>query len=211
MTNISNATVFYVHDPMCSWCWGFRPQWLKLKQSLPASLSLQTRVGGLAPDSDAPMPEALQRDIQSAWRRIQQVIPGTRFNFDFWTQNTPRRSTYPACRAVITAREMADRADDMTYAIQQAYYLQAKNPSDADTLIEAARGIGLDGDEFARRLASDEIRLALQNELAEVRELGVYSFPSVVLQSAGELHNIKLDYLSANNMLRDIEQTLAQY
>ncbi len=22
----------YVYDPMCSWCWGYRPAWIALKQ-----------------------------------------------------------------------------------------------------------------------------------------------------------------------------------
>ncbi|MFT6977114.1 MAG: putative protein-disulfide isomerase, partial [Shewanella psychromarinicola] len=22
-----NTTLYYVHDPMCSWCWGYRPTW----------------------------------------------------------------------------------------------------------------------------------------------------------------------------------------
>ncbi len=211
MTEKADPTLFYVHDPMCSWCWGFRPVWQKLQQALPDSVQLISYVGGLAADSDEPMAEALQRDIQGAWRRIEQVIPGTRFNFDFWAQQTPRRSTYPACRSVITAREMADRADQMTHAIQQAYYLQAKNPSDLDTLVEAAASIGLDTDHFRRQIQSSEIEQALQAELATVRELGVYSFPSLVLQSGEALHNIQLDYNHANSMLAEIERQLGRH
>jgi putative protein-disulfide isomerase len=211
MTDKPAATLFYVHDPMCSWCWGFRNEWLKLKASLPPSVQLVSYVGGLAPDSDKPMPEALQRDIQSAWRRIEQVIPGTKFNFDFWTQNTPRRATYPACRAVITAREMDGQADAMTYGIQQAYYLQAKNPSNIDTLVDVAESIGLEANDFRQRLQSDEVQQALEAELANVRDLGVFSFPSLVLRPGNELHGIKLDYISADNMLHEINRLIDQH
>jgi len=209
MTDSTDITLFYIHDPMCSWCWGMRAQWQRLKQLLPDEVRVVSYVGGLAAHSDEPMPQAMQQDIQSAWRRIEEVIPGTRFNFDFWSANTPRRSTYPACRAITTAREMADQADAMTYAIQQAYYLQAKNPSDIDTLVEAAASIGLDAQAFSRRLQSQDIQQALHNELAKVREMGVYSFPSLVLQRGDALHTIKLDYNSADNMLREITSLLA--
>ena len=138
MNQIAEARLYYVHDPMCSWCWGFRPVWLELKQTLPEELQLLSLVGGLAADCDEPMPQALRDKLQATWRRIQQVIPGTGFNFDFWRDNTPRRSTYPACRAVIAARELADKADQMTHAIQQAYYLQARNPSDQETLVDTS-------------------------------------------------------------------------
>jgi putative protein-disulfide isomerase len=208
MSDKARATLHYVHDPMCSWCWGFRPTWLKLKHLLPADISVTSQVGGLAPDSDEPMPQALQRDIQSAWQRIQQVIPGTKFNFDFWKNNTPQRSTYPACRAVIAAREMANKADEMTYGIQQAYYLQAQNPSILDTLVEVARSIGLDPVAFEQKMHSAELQATFIAELERVRAIDVYSFPSLVLQIDDQIHPVRLDYNSADSMLREIEQML---
>ena len=45
-------------------------------------------------------------------RRIEGRIPGVRFNFDFWTHCTPKRSTYPACRAVIAARAQDPTLDE---------------------------------------------------------------------------------------------------
>jgi len=202
----SAATIlYYVNDPMCSWCWGFRPVLLQLKQQLPADIQLLSLVGGLSPDSQQPMAADLQRDIQGAWQRIQQVIPGTRFNFDFWTENTPRRSTYPACRAVIAARELADLADQMTYAIQQAYYLQARNPSDLDTLTDVAVSIGLDADAFTGLMQSEQIDTLLAQELELVRSIHVNSYPSLVLKINQQLYPVKLDYLSADNILAEIK------
>lgn len=200
------ATLYYVHDPMCSWCWGFRPEWFKLQQLLPDDIQLVSLVGGLAADSDDPMPQALQRDIQSAWKRIQQVIPDTQFNYDFWTLNKPRRSTFPACRAVIAARQLADKADPMTYGIQQAYYLNAKNPSDLDTLTDVAVSIGLDLNEFESLMLSDDIHKELTAELEQVRSIDVHSFPSLVLQAGSELYPVQLDYNSAQTMLADISK-----
>ncbi len=208
MSNTTPSTLYYVHDPMCSWCWGFRAEWLKLKQLLPENIQVMSKVGGLATDSDEPMPEALQRDIQAAWKRIQQVIPGTQFNFDFWTDNTPRRSTYPACRAVLTAEQLAGQGEQMTFGIQQAYYLNAKNPSDLDTLTDVAASIGLDANAFKDMMLSDEIKRALHDELAQVRSIDVYSFPSLVLEIDSRHHPVQLDYNSAQNMYAEISTLL---
>ena len=30
-----DAVLVYVHDPMCSWCYGFRPTWVGLRAILP--------------------------------------------------------------------------------------------------------------------------------------------------------------------------------
>ncbi|MDJ0834586.1 MAG: DsbA family protein [Gammaproteobacteria bacterium] len=209
MNQIADARLYYVHDPMCSWCWGFRPVWQQLTQQLPPGLQLVSWVGGLAPDSDVPMPQDLRNKLQATWQRIQQVIPGTEFNFDFWRDNTPRRSTYPACRAVIAARELADKEDEMTYGIQQAYYLQAKNPSDLDTLTEVAVAIGLQSDAFVELMTAPRIQQLLEQELQQVSAIGVNSFPSIVLETAGRRHDIKVDYNSATRLLASIQQLLA--
>ena len=206
MNQIADARLYYVHDPMCSWCWGFRPVWQQVRQQLPAGLQLVSWVGGLAPDSDVPMPLEMREKLQATWQRIQQVIPGTEFNYDFWRDNTPRRSTYPACRAVIAARELADKADQMTLGIQQAYYLQARNPSDLDTLTDTAVDIGLQGEAFIELMTSPQMQELFQRELQQVRAIGVNSFPSIVLEIAGRLHDIKLDYNSGPRLLASIQQ-----
>ena len=199
------AILYYVHDPMCSWCYGFAPVWRELRDGLGDSVRVVSLVGGLAPDSEEPMPPELREKLQATWRRIMQVIPGTEFNFDFWSLNIPRRSTYPACCAAIAARRMADKEEAMTRAIQSAYYREASNPSDLEVLADAAASIGLDRDEFVAQMQSAELQRVFAAELEQVRGIGVHSFPSLVLAHGGELHNVELDYLSATTMQRRIE------
>lgn len=199
------SRLYYVHDPMCSWCWGFAPVYGELISRLPAELEVVRLVGGLAPDSDRPMPMEMREFLQKTWRRIQQQIPGTAFNFDFWTANTPRRSTYPACRAVIAARQLDAAADaPMTRAIQQAYYLKARNPSDEDTLVDCAEEIGLDRLAFAELWYSREVDHELREEIRLTRSLGCDSFPSLLLDHEGRQWPIALDYNHATPMLDTI-------
>lgn len=91
-----NATLFYIHDPMCSWCYAFEASFCALQKTLPASVRVIKLVGGLAPDTIETMPDELQKSIQQTWRRIEQTVPNIQFNYDFWTINTPVRSTHPA-------------------------------------------------------------------------------------------------------------------
>ncbi|MFK5983922.1 MAG: hypothetical protein QM479_00650 [Pseudomonadota bacterium] len=97
--------IYYVHDPMCSWCWVFSDTYLKFIQQLDKSIEVIRLLGGLAKDSDEPMTAETRTMVETAWHNIEKKIPAKKFNFDFWTLNTPRRSTYPACRAVIAARQ----------------------------------------------------------------------------------------------------------
>lgn len=143
------AILYYIHDPMCSWCWGFSRVYNQLLEKLPREIEVQRLLGGLAKDTDIAMPVDMQETIKSNWLRIEEHIAGIKFNFDFWHNNIPRRSTYPACRAVIAAREQGQEKDSlMTEAIQRAYYKQARNPSDENILIELAKEIGLEQKRF---------------------------------------------------------------
>lgn len=203
--------LFYIHDPMCSWCYGFAPVLTDLLSRLPDDLTFTRLLGGLAPDSDQAMPDALQAKLQDTWRLIEDRIPGTRFNFDFWRECSPRRSTWPACRAVIVTRELNPMLEQaMIGAIQRAYYRQARNPSDTDTLTGLAEELGLDGDRFRARLHAPETRAALQEEIAASRRIGADSFPSLRLQLGGNLWPVTVDYLDAGPMLDTIEALLDQ-
>lgn len=191
------ATLVYIYDPMCSWCWGYAPIWLKLKNSLPPHVDIMYGLGGLAPDSNEPMPAEMQKFLQQTWKNIAQQL-GTQFNFDFWQQCQPRRSTYPACRAMIIARA-SGKEQEMLSAIQQAYYLQAKNPSDIDTLQTLAISIGLDGDDFLQQINSQCIDGMLKAEITKMRQLPINGFPSLVLIKDNHFIPIPVDYKNWRN------------
>jgi len=171
-------------------------------------------MGGLAPDSDEPMPEEVRNRVRATWQYIEQNIPGTRFNHDFWSLQNPRRSTYPACRAVI-ATKMLDAGlnyeleEQMILAIQQAYYMNAQNPSNEDTLISCAESIGLDGIAFTKTLRSVECNQAFEQDRALSRSLGIHSFPSLVITRGNSRFNIPVDYNSASMVLDKLFEAIS--
>lgn len=191
---------------MCSWCWAFRPVWQELKKQLPTVIGVSYVLGGLASDSNSPMPLALQRQIQQHWHSIQQRVPGTMFNFEFWQHNIPRRSTYPACRAVIAAKEQGEIYEDaMILAIQQAYYLQARNPSDDDVLLACAASLDLDMQCFQEVFYAAACKQKLLLDIQFSQRLHVHGFPSLVLDCDDVLHPIDIHYTNSDSILRAIE------
>lgn len=200
------STLYYIHDPMCSWCWGFARTWQEFLAALPTHITVNRLLGGLAPDTDAPMPEEMKLKLAETWRRIQRSIPGVEFNFSFWKRSDLRRATYPACRAVIAARQQGAQYDSaMTRAIQHAYYLAARNPSDDATLIELAGELGLDIAVFTRTLRDSQTHAALEQEIAQARAMNADSFPSLVLEDKGGLWHIPIDYNDPQSMLELVQ------
>jgi putative protein-disulfide isomerase len=70
----------------------------------------------------------------------------------------------------------------MVHAIQRAYYLEARNPSDYETLIELAGELGIDTVRFAADIRSPAVEALLQADFAQRRALGVRSFPTLLLR-----------------------------
>lgn len=201
--------LFYVYDPMCSWCWGYRPTWLALQESLKKEfpeIDVVYLLGGLAPDSNEPMPIDMQQFLSKTWQTISDQL-GTQFNFDFWKQCQPRRSTYPACRACLIARE-SGLEEQMNFAIQQAYYLQAQNPSDETTLIALAEQIGLDKKLFSEQLTATLTDQKLMDELDKAQSLPIRGFPSLVLSNDGVYQAVELDYQNWKNSFKAIEKII---
>lgn len=204
------ATLFYIHDPMCSWCWGFRPVFERLRQGLPPEVEVRRLLGGLAPDDAHAMPPAMRSSLQDTWRRIAESIPGVRFNFDFWSSCEPRRSTWPACRAVIAARDLLPGSEErMILAIQQAYYLEARNPSDRQTLTALATDLGIDASGFSDSLESTRTQSRLADEIHVARAMQATSFPSLRLQTRDALTPITVDYLDPAPMHTAVVQLLS--
>ncbi len=196
--------LLYVMDPMCGWCYGFQPELEQFLEKYPAA-QVDWIMGGLAPDSNQPMDESLQQTISSYWHQIEEKSQVT-FNHDFWKLNTPYRSTYPACRAVVAAERLKpNSAQQMAKAIQSAYYLEAKNPSLEETLIGCASSLGLDEKEFIQVFKSEETEQRFQQHLSITHQLQIQGFPALLyINDNNQAYPLALGY----NNLAGLEQQL---
>ena len=162
-------------------------------------------MGGLAPDSNEPMTDEMREYIQMNWRKIEHSIPGTKFNYDFWSNCSPRRSTFPACRAVIAVRKQnLSLEEQMINSIQQAYYMDAKNPSDDSTLIDLASKLDIDIEQFKKTLNDNETQSLLLKDISIAKQLGAQGFPSLFYKDSKEIRPVQIDYNNPRLILDQI-------
>ncbi|MFA7571079.1 MAG: DsbA family protein [Sulfurimonadaceae bacterium] len=197
------ATLYYVHDPMCSWCYAFKPILDSIKTKLSKEINLVYVCGGLAKHTDEVMPKDQQEKIKSIWKQIEQEI-GTKFNYDFWEKNTPQRATYLACQALILARQN-NKEEAMLEAIQKAYYQKALNPSKTEVLAKLAHEIGLDKKHFETHLNTQETQQLLEGDLNLRRKLGVRVFPTLLLKYKKESYPIGINFNDSAKIVEQIE------
>ena len=202
-------TIYYVADPMCSWCWGFQPVLEKVKEAVPKEVPIVYVMGGLARDSDEPMPEEVRAYVQNAWRAVTAQT-GATFNWDFWEKCSPRRSTYPSCRAFYAAKcQREDAGVAMFEAIQRAYYQQARNPSDVETLVALAGEIGLDKARFEEDLKSEAVEQGMQDGFTVRRSMNANEFPSLVVRDGEQVTFVVKGYADVDLALARLRKALA--
>lgn len=158
-------------------------------------------MGGLASDSDQVMAKEMQEYIQGHWHAVAKRT-GATFNFDFWSNNQARRSTYPACRAVIAAGQQGDHKATMIQAIQEAYYLKAKNPSDTETLVQCAESIGINKEQFAQDMQSQTIEALFKHDLAQCQQWGIGGFPSLIFRRGDDVQMISNGFTELNHLVQ---------
>ncbi|MBR9866657.1 MAG: DsbA family protein [Oceanospirillales bacterium] len=194
--------LIYVMDPMCSWCYAFQPHLRDMISRLRPGVRIFCYMGGLAPDSDKPMPDEMQQAIAQTWHEIEQRT-GTHFNHEFWQKCQPRRSTYPACRAVISADLISTGTGMlMAEAIQKAYYQEARNPSDLSVLTELAEEIGLSRKRFSSQMCSEKTAQTLFEDLSFCQQNGIQGFPFLGIETPKGIKVISSGYCSRDQLLQ---------
>lgn len=85
-------------------------------------------------------------------------------------------NTFDAHRVAMLAKYKG-LMNEVTERILRAYYTESANIGDHDTLVKLAAEVGLDSEEVAKMLSSDELSDAVRADEQEAAELGIRSIP----------------------------------
>ncbi len=179
--------LLYVMDPMCSWCWGFAPVVQALAaQAAEQGVPLQVQVGGLRSEREALEPAARTR-ILSYWQAVHEAS-GQPFDFAKALPEGFVYDTEPACRALVTARNLdTDSVLPLSRTIQHAFYAEGLDVTRAPVLVELAERAGLPRIEFAEAFDSAALLEQTAQDFARSRDLGIAGFPTLLAERDGQL------------------------
>ncbi|WP_369990309.1 DsbA family protein [Pseudomonas xanthosomatis] len=181
------ARLIYVMDPMCSWCWGFAPVAEALiAQAADAGVSTRLVPGGLRSGGSA-LDASTRKYILEHWQAVHDAT-GQPFCFDGAMPDGFVYDTEPACRALVTARELDEaRMWGLLKLIQASFYQQGVDVTRAPQLVELAEQAGFDRETFAQRFAGHDARAATSADFAWVQDLGIAGFPTLLAERNGQL------------------------
>ncbi|MBB4843072.1 putative protein-disulfide isomerase [Paucibacter oligotrophus] len=200
MVNQLPATLHYIYDPMCGWCYGAAPL-VQAAAQLPG-LTLQLHGGGMfAGSARRPVTPELQAYVAPHDRRIA-ALSGQPFG-SAYTEGLLKDlgavlDSGPPITAILAAQQLggAQQGLAMLGRIQQAHYVQGRRVAEAEVLQTLALAQGLEAEAFATAFQALSGPATLAH-LAASRQLmqaaRVQGFPNLVLERAdGRLQSLEL-------------------
>ena len=183
-----NARLLYVMDPMCSWCWGFAPVFDALAaQAAAQGVALELLVGGLRPGSVQALDGATREHILRHWRAVAERT-GQPFTFEGALPEGFVYDTEPACRALVSMRELAPaQVWPLLQAIQQAFYVEGRDVTRGAVLADLAESLGVTREAFAGAFDSAALRERTAADFGRAADLGIAGFPTLLAERHGLL------------------------
>ncbi|HGM5580261.1 TPA: DsbA family protein [Pseudomonas putida] len=204
------ARLLYVMDPMCSWCWGFAPVAEALiAQAQHAGVQTRLVLGGLRSSSSA-LDASTRKYILEHWQAVAEAT-GQAFRFEGAMPDGFVYDTEPACRALVTARELdAERGWALLKLIQRSFYEQGLDVTRAPQLVDLAEQAGLDRERFSATFSSAETRATTNADFAWVQDLGIAGFPTLLAERNGQLALLTNGYQPSDRLQPLLRRWLQQ-
>lgn len=187
--------LLYFADPLCSWCYGFGPELAKLLDRHPDA-RLDLVMGGLRPFNTQRMTSQFKEMLRGHWRHVA-TASGLPFSETILERDDFVYDTEPACRAVVTARDMdVALAYPFMKALQLAFYRDGREVTENDVLCDIAEECGYQRDTFRMNFDSALMREETQSDFATTQSLGVSGFPTLGTSRGSQLFLVTSGYVT---------------
>ena len=207
---MAGPSLLYVADPMCSWCWGFSPVISAITERFGGALPIRLMMGGLRPGTTKPLDEASKRTIREHWEHVHEASSQP-FDMNFFDRDGFVYDTEPASKAVVVARRSGmEQALAYLRLVHAAFYAENRDVTNEEILANLAAEIGLNREEFAKALRSEEAKQETWADFGIAQRAGVTGFPTLLaeLGDRAEYGIVTQGYQPADRILPVLERWL---
>jgi putative protein-disulfide isomerase len=173
---------------MCSWCWGFHPVIKELRDKHSNKYAFSLVVGGLRTKGQMAWTEESKSYLAKNWNAVAKATKQP-FNFSLLNKESFEYDTYPACKAIVTVRELwgDDASFEYLEKIQEAFYVRGEDTTSEEVLLAHVGTTSpclsdaiANKEKFLEFYKSERAELLMQHDFSKARSMGANAFPSVV-------------------------------
>ena len=207
---MTGKTLWYLADPMCSWCWGFSPVIDMIREDYSGRLSTELLLGGLRPGTELPMEPSQREEILNHWHAVHRKT-GQSFLFKGAMPPGFIYDTEPASRAIVSTSMINPGVTfSLLKAIQSAFYLDQSDVTKTEVLTSLASAVGIDSDQFVALFESNEMRSQTLAQFNKSRGWGVHGFPTLILQDGQGYSQLSNGYATLDELRPKIDSWLTR-
>lgn len=175
------AQLVYFADPMCSWCWGFKPSLMAALQQYGSTLPLRMIMGGLRPGTTHVMDAAQKATIRQHWEHVAEAS-GQPFRYEFFDRDDFIYDTEPACRAIVAGGRLApEHVLGLLIAVQEGFYAENRDVTDPEVLADLSVDAGYDRDDFLDVFDDQATADETQGGFQIAKDIGITGFPTLLI------------------------------
>jgi putative protein-disulfide isomerase len=202
---MNEKILWYIADPMCSWCWGFAPIVKAIRLNYSEDLKIEPVMGGLRPGTKLAMASEQRAEILSHWKAVNGTT-GQPFSFEGAMPEGFIYDTEPSCRGVVAmALINPGLVFSLLESIQFSFYVEQKDVTNPKILAQLAGKIGVDMDLYLQVFESDEAKNKVSIHFNKVRRWGVNSFPTIAVQNATGYSILNRGYCPLNVLRQKLD------
>ncbi len=208
--NNKELALIYVWDAYCGWCYGFSKSLKAFHENHP-ELPVTVLSGGLFV-GERKQPISAYTHIPEANMRISQLT-GAEFGDSY--QSLLKEGTFvldseTAAIGFSALRFFApEHSLVLASSMQRAFYYEGKSLSDPATYREIAIANNLDPDAVLARLEDVETIKDANTDFLKVQQLGIQSYPTLLLQKGNELIALGGGVMTAEKIEARLESILS--
>jgi len=179
---MQKSVLYVVVDPMCSWCWGFSPVIEQIRSTFTDTYEISLVVGGLRTKGDMVWDDTAKGYLRTHWEDVGKRT-GQTFDTTLLEKSYFEYDTYPACKAVVTVRELLGEEAAFTYlhTIQHAFYAHGIDITKTRLLYGYYEQLFGNSGKFAFMYGTERMETLMYHDFAKARSMGATAFPSIVI------------------------------
>ena len=192
---MSAATLHYIYDPLCGWCYGAKP----LVQAAQAVVSVVGHAGGMMTGAQRQKVSSQLRDyVMPHDRRIAEYTGqpfGEAYFEGLLRDSSAVFDSAPPIAAVLAAQALGEQGLALLGRLQTAHYLEGRRIADKDVLLALAQELGFAAEAFAAafdQALAEQVPEHIKHSRALLAQLGGQGFPTLALEQDGQFRLIDI-------------------
>ena len=193
-------TLIYVFDPLCGWCYGFSPVISKIASSYKDVLSIETVCGGMITDDQIGFIKQKAPFLKKAIALVTQHTGAkfSRYFIDTVMLDSSRIMTsVQSSIAIMICKEM--KPESLLSFIEELHkyiYVKGIDMTKDESYLELAKQFLIPEKEFLLKMKNIKYKNAAIKEFNKAEQLGISSFPALLLSNKGKVTVISNGYKS---------------